>query len=255
MERRYCRLKNLGMSYPFAQGRQIIFDRWNLELELEGITVLLGRSGCGKTTLLRLLAGLEKPETGQILYQQGEKTFVPRIGMVFQESRLLPWLTVEKNIFLSQPAYDQKDVQELMELVGLDVQYAQSLPNALSGGMAHRVAIARALAYMPDVLLMDEPFAALDYFTRLALQQQFLQIQQQTGTAVLFVTHNVDEALLLASQILMLKKGCVPKFMPVSLAHPRELEQPALVALKRQIFELLAEQADESSPSKGLNRQ
>lgn len=182
-------------------GTQQIFDNLTLSLLLSGITVLVGRSGCGKTTLLRLLAGLEQPEQGEIIFTRDNIAYQPKIGMVFQESRLLPWLTVAENIMLSRSKWQEADALPYLELVGLESSYLHSKPDALSGGMAHRVAIARALAYQPDILLMDEPFAALDYFTRMALQQKVIDIQQQTHTAVIFVTHNVDEALLLANQI------------------------------------------------------
>lgn len=237
---RLCHLNHLDHAYCTGKEKQYIFQQLNLTLSLTGITVILGKSGCGKTTLLRLLSRLEEPTAGSIIYTENKKKYQPKIGMVFQESRLFPWLTVEKNIMLSQDRCDTLCVQELMELVGLEPIYAQSMPGQLSGGMAHRVAIARALAYQPDLLLMDEPFAALDYFTRLTLQQQIIGIHQQTGTAVIFVTHNLDEALLIANQILVLQKGQQPTTLPVCASHPRQLEDSTLVQLRHQILDILA---------------
>ena len=237
---RICHFYQLNKSYAVNGIEQAIFQNLDLKLSLNGITVLLGKSGCGKTTLLRLMAGLEKPNSGEIFYLQQEKKYQPKIGMVFQENRLFPWLSVEKNILISQSEQQTPTVQELMQLVGLDFAYAQSMPQQLSGGMAQRVAIARALAYQPDLLLMDEPFAALDYFTRITLQEQLLKIEQQTGTAIVFVTHNLDEALAIADRIFILQKGQQPVFFPVELAHPRQLEQQTMAELRHKILNILA---------------
>ena len=226
-----CRLQHVTKEYPLQKGVQRIFSDLTLDLPLEGITVLVGKSGCGKTTLLRLIAGLEQPEHGKISFIHNQEIIQPKIGMVFQESRLLPWFNVAENIMISKNKWSDADALPFLELVGLDARHLHSKPDALSGGMAHRIAIARALAYAPDLLLMDEPFAALDYFTRMTLQQ--------TVTAVIFVTHNVDEALLLAKQILVLKKGETPVAFSVEEAYPRQLELPALVQRKKAILDLL----------------
>ena len=234
-----CRLQHVTKEYPLQKGVQRIFSDLTLDFPLEGITVLVGKSGCGKTTLLRLIAGLEQPEHGKISFIHNQEIIQPKIGMVFQESRLLPWFNVAENIMISKNKWSDADALPFLELVGLDARHLHSKPDALSGGMAHRIAIARALAYAPDLLLMDEPFAALDYFTRMTLQQTVIEIQQQTNTAVIFVTHNVDEALLLAKQILVLKKGETPVAFSVEEAYPRQLELPALVQRKKAILDLL----------------
>ena len=234
-----CQLKNVTKTYASAHGSQEIFSDLTLELPLEGITVLVGRSGCGKTTLLRLLSDLEKPDIGEISFTRMGKKYQPKVGMVFQESRLLPWLTVAENIMLSRSRWQEADVLPFLDMVGLEHSTLHMKPASLSGGMAHRVAIARALVYAPDLLLMDEPFAALDYFTRMALQQKVIEIQQQTNTAVIFVTHNVDEALLLAKRILVLKKGETPVAFPVTETYPRHLEKSVLVQCKQDILRLL----------------
>lgn len=235
----HCSLQHITKEYPLQNGTQCIFSDLTLDLSLEGITVLVGRSGCGKTTLLRLIAGLEQPERGDIRFFKNQQPIQPKIGMVFQESRLLPWLNVAENVMLSREKWREEEVLPYLELVGLEQRYLHSKPAALSGGMAHRVAIARALAYAPNLLLMDEPFAALDYFTRMALQQKVIEIQQQTHTAVIFVTHNVDEALLIAKQILVLKKGETPLMSSITAPYPRQLEQPTLVQRKKEILDLL----------------
>lgn len=235
----WCQLRHITKSYPVAQGRQAIFSDLTLDISLDGITVLVGKSGCGKTTLLRLLANLETPDQGELMFTRDGMPVQPKIGMVFQESRLFPWMSVAENIMLSREGWAADAVLPLMDLVGLDRQYQKSRPAELSGGMAHRVAIARALAYEPDLLLMDEPFAALDYFTRMTLQQKVIEIQRQMHTAVVFVTHNVEEALLLAKRILVLKKGEMPVSFLVDAAYPRRLEDAMLVQRKQEMLDLL----------------
>lgn len=237
---RICHFQQLNKTYSVNGMQQAIFQQLDLQIPLSGITVLLGKSGCGKTTLLRLMAGLETPDNGEIFYLHQQKKYQPKIGMVFQENRLFPWLSVEKNILLSQDESNIQTVPELMQLVGLDSAYAQSMPSQLSGGMAQRVAIARALAYQPDLLLMDEPFAALDYFTRINLQEQLLNIEQQTGTAIVFVTHNLDEALTIADRIFILQKGQQPVFFPINIPQPRQANQLDLSKLRHNILNILA---------------
>lgn len=234
-----CKLNQIDKSYPLQDGVQHIFLDLTLDLPLDGITVLLGKSGCGKTTLLRLIANLEAPDAGKITFLKGGAPYQPKIGMVFQESRLFPWMDVAENIFVSRETFSPEEAIPYLELVGLDARDLHSKPDALSGGMAHRVAIARALAFEPDVLLMDEPFAALDYFTRMNLQQRLLEIQQKTGTAIIFVTHHVDEALLIADRILVLDKGKAPIQLDISVSQPRHLENAALVQHKKEILDLL----------------
>ena len=234
-----CKINQLYKSYPLQDDIQHIFYNLTLDLPLDGITVLLGKSGCGKTTLLRLIANLEQPNDGSIEFLRNHTAYQPKIGMVFQESRLFPWMNVAENIFVSRETFNPEEAIPYLELVGLDARDLYSMPDALSGGMAHRVAIARALAFEPDLLLMDEPFAALDYFTRMSLQQKLLEIEQKTGTAILFVTHHVDEALLIADRILVLDKGKAPVSLDLPAVHPRHLEDALLVQRKKEILELL----------------
>ena len=234
-----CKLNQIQKSYPLQDDVQHIFFDLTHDLALDGITVLVGKSGCGKTTLLRLIAGLEQPDAGEIVFLKDGVSYQPKIGMVFQESRLFPWMDVAENIFVSRETFEPEEAIPYLELVGLDVRDLHSKPDALSGGMAHRVAIARGLAFEPDILLMDEPFAALDYFTRMSLQQKLLEIEQKTGTAIIFVTHHVDEALLLADRILVLDKGKAPIPLDISVAQPRHLEDPVMVQYKKEILDLL----------------
>lgn len=204
-----------------------------LQIPENSITVLLGKSGCGKTTLLRLVGDLEKPNSGEIRFAVTHKT-----AFVFQEPRLMPWLTVWDNtIFgLKKHSYDTGKIQALLETVGLD-GFQMAYPHQLSGGMQQRTAIARALAYAPSFLLMDEPFAALDHFTRTQLQKELIRLQKSQNTGILFVTHSIDEALLLGHKIAFLEDGCIKKeFLLDTDCENRDLLSKELIELKREIL-------------------
>ena len=175
-------IENVSKSFS-----QKILKNISLEISGEDITVVVGKSGCGKTTFLRMLAGLENISEGSIKFLDSlGKEKKAKIGMVFQEPRLMPWLTVEKNIRIYEKE-ERVDVDKVLSLVSLkDVK--KFYPNELSGGMASRIAIARAIGYNPDILLMDEPFAALDYFTRNQLQNEIIKIHKETKTGIVFVS-------------------------------------------------------------------
>lgn len=167
------------------------------------ITVILGKSGCGKTTLLRLIGGLEKFDRGKISNSNSKKS-----AFVFQEPRLMPWLNVRRNIAFGLKDLNSKIIDELVNMVGLN-GFENAYPNQLSGGMQQRASIARALAYEPSFIMMDEPFAALDYFTREQMQKELIKIQNKTNCGMLFVTHSIDEALLIAHKIIIIDNGKV----------------------------------------------
>ena len=172
---------------------------------------IVGPTGCGKTTFLNLLTRIYMPSKGDLLID-GESADPKKhnLAFVFQEPRLMPWLTVWDNtIFgLKKQSYDTGEIQALLETVGLD-GFQKAYPHQLSGGMQQRTAIARALAYAPSFLLMDEPFAALDHFTRTQLQKELIRLQKSQNTGILFVTHSIDEALLLGHKIAFLEDGCI----------------------------------------------
>jgi sulfonate transport system ATP-binding protein len=205
---------------------------------------LVGPSGCGKSTLLRLIAGLDYPDNG--LIQIGDRP-VDRPGLdrgiVFQDHRLFPWLTVESNIRLglrrSRWSDAQKDrvVADLIGLVGLS-GFERAYPHQLSGGMSQRAAIARALAPQPDILLLDEPFGALDSLTRTRLQNEFLRIWEHEGITMLMVTHDVEEAVFLSDRIVVIepRPGRIRRILDVPLARPRRRADPAFIALKEEVL-------------------
>jgi sulfonate transport system ATP-binding protein len=203
---------------------------------------VVGASGCGKSTLLRLLAGIERPTAGGAAFD-GAPLAGPRdeIGVVFQEPRLMPWLSVEANVAFGLrhlPAAARKTrAGETLERVGLS-HFAKSLPRELSGGMAQRVAIARALAARPKVLLLDEPFSALDAFTRLALQEHLLDLWSYDRPTFVLVTHDIDEALALADRIVLMRghPGRIHREFTVDLPRPRSRTAPRFLAWKEEVL-------------------
>ena len=204
-----------------------------------------GSSGCGKSTLLRLIVGLEDEYQGQVLLD-GERIVGTslRRGIVFQEHRLFPWLTVEGNIHLGllnvdlTPGQKRLAVREHIALVGLE-GFEKAYPHQLSGGMAQRVAIARALVSKPEILLLDEPFGALDALTRAYLQQELHRIWQAEGITMILVTHDVEEAVYLGDKVVVMepRPGRIRRIVPVDLAHPRERGDSSFASVKQRVLE------------------
>lgn len=206
------------------------------------IVSLVGTSGCGKSTLLRILAGLDFPSQGGALIDQALITGPhPRVGLIFQEPRLMPWLTVRQNIEFGlhhlSPAQRQGLSQALLHRVHLE-KFAHCLPRQLSGGMAQRVAIARALVTQPDILLLDEPFSALDAFTRQQLQAHLLEIWHDDRPTLLLVTHDVEEALVLSDRIILLHPhpGRIHSTLAVDLPRPRVRSSRQFQQLKEHLL-------------------
>jgi len=221
---------------------------------------LLGPSGCGKTTLLRMIGGLIRPSSGSVeiagraLWQNGtrQSEAVADLGMVFQDANLFPWLTIEDNITLplalrkAPRAARRAKAQNLMQLVGI-AGFEKRWPRELSGGMRQRAAIARALSYDPDILLLDEPFGALDAMTRDAMNLELQRIWRETGKTIVLVTHSINEAVFLADRVMLLssRPGRIDTVIEVEFARPRSLEvqatpefQRIVVALRRRLTEI-----------------
>ncbi|WP_139891477.1 ABC transporter ATP-binding protein [Bacillus sp. D386] len=209
----------------------------NFEFPQNSISVILGKSGCGKTTLLRILANLEQCDAGEVSINSNEK-----ISFVFQEPRLMPWLPVSKNITfgLEKQKINDVEIEELMNLIGLK-KFEKAYPHQLSGGMQQRVALARALAYDPSIILMDEPFAALDYFTREAMQKELIRINQLKKKSIIFVTHSIEEAIAIGQNIFVVNEGRIhAQFNLEQYEYPRDVLSPSLIEIKKNIIEKLA---------------
>lgn len=243
-----------GRNLHFGYGARTIFEDVTLNVRKREIVCLLGGSGCGKSTLLRVLAGLAEQ-------QQGEVTFLgqplnaphPRAALVFQQASLLPWLNVVDNAgfgldFSRQPAIDKetrnKRIAVALEAVGLG-GHEHVFPTQLSGGMAQRVALARALARQPELLFADEPFSALDAITRAGMQTLLVELVHRWHTAVLLVTHDIDEAILVADRILLMGRetpdgaGRIVQEWALDIPRPREVHSADVVALRMEILAAL----------------
>lgn len=221
-------IHNLSAVFPNDNGGLRALEHISFDVKPREFVCVLGPSGSGKTTLLRILAGLIPPTSGSFTFGQGEE---PSIGMVFQQATLMPWRTVTENIKLPLEVkkLDEdtalKKANEMIELVGL-TGFEDSLPRDLSGGMAQRVAIARALIHDPDLLLLDEPFASLDWMTRERMWTELSNIWQARQKTVIMVTHSINESLFLADRVLVLtqRPGKIKMDMEVNLPRPREDE-------------------------------
>ena len=227
------KLVNVSKFYTVDKESIKVIDKIDLSIPENKITVILGRSGCGKTTLLRLVAGLENFEQGEIIGVESK-----RKAYVFQEDRLMPWLDVKSNITfgIHKNEIDNSRINEIIETVGLEKFY-NSYPSQLSGGMKQRVSIARAFAYNPDFIMMDEPFSALDYFTREQMQNELLNIHKRLKCSILFVTHSIDEALILGDNIVILEKGIIKSQYEIKEdSNKRDLLDDKFVKLKKQII-------------------
>ena len=234
------------ISKTYANGTHAL-DRVSLQVAAGEIVAVVGGSGCGKSTLLRVISGLDQPSTGSVDVDGVRITAPhPAVGLIFQEPRLLPWLTVAQNIAFGIEALPRADreasVATVLAKVGL-ADYGQRWPRELSGGQGQRVAIARALVARPSVLLLDEPFSALDAFTRLDLQDHLLDLWAETRPTLVLVTHDIDEALLLADRIVVMRPspGRVARIFPVALPRPRDRLSAFFEEEKRGVLRALDE--------------
>jgi NitT/TauT family transport system ATP-binding protein len=243
-------VQHLNKSFGSGPRSTIALNDINFCTHRREFLCIVGPSGCGKTTLVRILAGLEEKSSGQVLLQ-GKAVTEPGSdrGMVFQGYTLFPWLTVKKNVMfgleVNGHGKDESERQALqwLQLIGLE-RFADAYPHQLSGGMKQRVAIVRALANQPRILLMDEPFGALDAQTRCRMQAHLLEIWRKIDITIVFITHDLDEAIFLADRILVLSAhpGEVRELIEVPVPRPRttaELISPAFLATKARLEELI----------------
>lgn len=237
-------IRGLSKTFATRDGRDIhVLDDINLDLPDGGVTCIIGASGCGKSTLLRVIAGLDKDYEGLVTLND-QPIAGPGLdrGIVFQDHRLVPWMTVEQNVALALHRINEKRrhdiVRQNLELVGLTA-FSRAYPSQISGGMAQRVAIARALAHQPSVLLLDEPFGALDALTRLQLQEELLAIHGKAAITTVLVTHDIEEALYLGDRIAVLssRPGRILSTIDINLPRPRDRAHADFSALRLSLYE------------------
>ena len=254
---RYLQIENVHMTFHTKRGRFVAFQNVNLTVRRGEFIAIIGHSGCGKSTLLNLVAGLLEPTSGALILAEREITGPgPERAVVFQNHSLLPWLTCFGNVYLAvervfgarekKPQLKQR-THDALRLVGL-AQAEHKHPHEISGGMKQRVGIARALAMEPKVLLLDEPFGALDALTRATLQDELMRILAETGSTALMVTHDVDEAVLLADRIVMMTNGpaaTIGEILEVDLPKPRNrlelADDPHYNHLRAEVLKFLHE--------------
>jgi NitT/TauT family transport system ATP-binding protein len=241
---------DVSIVFNSPKGQVVAADRVSFQIRRGEFVCLLGPSGCGKSTVLNTIAGFETPYSGTVRVAGKPVTGPgPDRGMVFQQPHLFPWKSVRSNIShgpraQGKPASAARAIaDDLIAMIGL-ARFADAYPHTLSGGMQQRVAIARALANRPGVLLMDEPFGALDAQTRIVMQESLLALWAQVGTTIVFVTHDIDEAIFLADRVLLMSAGPgrILRDLRIDLPRPRASEivlDPCYVALKKECLELI----------------
>ena len=249
-----------GVMKEFAKGerRVLALEDISLKVAEREFVAILGPSGCGKSTLLNMVAGFDRPTRGSVRVD-GEEIIEPspRRGVVFQEPALFPWFSVMENVLFGpktqgQPAADyRRRASQILEQVGLR-GFEASYPAELSGGMRQRVGIARVLIMQPQVLLMDEPFGSLDAQTRMLMQELLLQVWERHHQTVLFITHDIEEALLLADRVCVMtaRPGRIKKSIDVRIPRPRAIEvttSPEFNALRREVLALIREESEQAA--------
>lgn len=244
------RVDDLSIFFDIPGGQVVAVDRVSFQIASGEFVALVGPSGCGKSTILNTLAGLEPPSEGEVLID-GQPIDAPRldVGMVFQQPHLFPWKSVRKNIAHGPRAKGKSRAEArmiadgLIEMIGL-TKFAGAYPHTLSGGMQQRVAIARALANQPRVLLMDEPFGALDAQTRAVMQDNLLELRSRINATIVFVTHDIDEAIVLSDRVLIMSAGPgrILRDLTINLPRPRSnaiMTEPTFLALKKNCLDLI----------------
>ena len=254
MSKDFVSVENLSKIYPSSDGDVTVFDNVNIGIKKGEFVCIIGHSGCGKSTIMNVLAGLDEPTNGSVI-MDGKEISGPSLdrGVVFQNYSLLPWLTTLQNVSFGvaarNPRWSKAKVDEhsthYLDMVGLSAALKKK-PSELSGGMRQRVSIARAFATSPKLLLLDEPFGALDALTRGVIQEELLKIWSETQQTVFMITHDVDEAILLADRILLMSNGPnarVAESVKINIARPRKraeiIEDPAYYKIRNHLVNFL----------------
>ncbi|MBM3343284.1 MAG: ABC transporter ATP-binding protein [Betaproteobacteria bacterium] len=254
--RQFLAIDDVSKTFDIGTDEVQALSHVNLTIDKGEFVCLIGASGCGKSTLLRIIAGFERPTSGEVsLYENAITAPGSDRGMVFQDYALFPWMTVRENIGFGprQKKLAKKYVDEItaeyLNMVGL-TKFADRFPHQLSGGMKQRVAIARVLANECELLLMDEPFGALDALTRESLQQELLDIWARTKVTVIFVTHSVEEAVLLSDRVVVMTAGPgrIEADVPITLARPREVSAIDFNQVRRDITQRLTSHVRAGAP-------
>mgnify|MGYP001278068910 FL=1 len=258
----YLSIEQLTQRFPDGNGGELtVFENASFGVEKGEFVVILGHSGCGKSTIMNILAGLADPSMGAVI-MDGQEVKGPSLdrGVVFQNYSLLPWLTTLKNVMFGvkarHPEWTKQQVQnhatKFLAMVGLEGDVIQRKPSQLSGGMRQRVSIARAFANHPKLLLLDEPFGALDALTRGTIQDELLKIWSQTEQTVFMITHDIDEAILLADRILLMTNGPqarVAESVEITIPRPRNrieiVEHPNYYAIRNHLVQFLGKRSRE----------
>jgi nitrate/nitrite transport system ATP-binding protein len=268
MSNDFVSVENLSKVYPSQAGDVTIFDNVNIGIKKGEFVCIIGHSGCGKSTIMNVLAGLDEPTSGSVI-MDGKEISGPSLdrGVVFQNYSLLPWLTTLQNVSFGvaarNPSWSKVKVDEhsahYLDMVGLSTALKKK-PSELSGGMRQRVSIARAFATSPKLLLLDEPFGALDALTRGVIQEELLKIWSETQQTVFMITHDVDEAILLADHILLMSNGPnarVAESVKINIARPRNraeiIENPAYYKIRNHLVNFLIN-CPKSDPSADNSR-
>lgn len=239
-------IEHLNKDYEVDGASVHVSDDVNLDVREGEFISIVGPSGCGKSTLLRIIAGLDKATSGKVENRGRKIQGISRnIGMIFQEPRLFPWLSIRDNVAfcfsIRQKRREKKRIDELVDyylrLVGLS-DFAKAYPNQLSGGMKQRASIARALIENPEILLLDEPFSALDAFTRMSMQKELLRIWEKEKKTMILVTHDIDEAIFLSDRIIVLSErpSTIQKIIEVKSERPRDRSSYDFMEIRRQVM-------------------
>ncbi|ADY55839.1 Taurine-transporting ATPase [Syntrophobotulus glycolicus DSM 8271] len=247
----YLTIEDLNKSFMVNQNTVPVLEKINLQIKQGEFVSIVGSSGCGKSTLLRVLAGLETEYEGSVVLKN-EKILQPGLerGIVFQEHRLFPWLTVKNNIAyaLKNISKEEKEqiIEEHIKMTGLK-GFEDAYPGQLSGGMAQRTSLARALVNRPEVLLLDEPFGALDAFTKIQMQHEIMRIREKEKATMILVTHDIDEAIFLGDRVVVMssRPGTVRKIFPVGLGRNRDRSNPDFINIRRAIYQEFFEQKEQ----------